>query len=75
MEFARRRRKKITQKNRENSKNFEKKNRKNREKIRENLRKNPVFLGPPQAKIFGIWGSDKNPPHLRIPPLLIRVLN
>ena len=28
------------------------------------------FLGPPQAKNFGIWGSDKNTPHLRIPPLI-----
>ena len=75
MEFARRRRKKLLKKNRENSKNSEKKNKKSRKQSGKFKEKNPIFLGPPQAKKFGIWGSDKNPPHLRIPPLLIRVLN
>ena len=52
MEFARRRRKKILKKNRENSKNFEKKIKKNREKIRENLRKKSGFSWPAAGENF-----------------------
>ena len=52
MEFARRRRKKILKKNRENSKNFEKKIKKNQEKIRENLRKKSGFSWPAAGENF-----------------------
>ena len=52
MEFARRRRKKILKKNRENSKNFEKKNRKKSRKNSGKFKKKSGFSWPAAGEIF-----------------------